>query len=86
MGGVNLWVSFAAFNIFLSMAVFVFNMIRSWRRGEQAAANPWRAKTLEWQVASPPPVQNFDEIPTVSAGPYEYGGGIGAPAEGRAAP
>jgi cytochrome c oxidase subunit I len=86
MGGLNLWVSFAALNIFLSVAVFVFNMVWSWRRGPKAAANPWRAHTLEWQVASPPPIQNFDHIPTVSAGPYEYGGGAGMPAEGRAAP
>ena len=55
-------------------------------RGERAVANPWRAHTLEWQVSSPPPIQNFDQIPTVSAGPYEFGGSAGAPAEGRAAP
>jgi cytochrome c oxidase subunit I len=88
LGGVNLWVSFAAFNIFLSVAVFVFNIVRSWRRGPKAAANPWRAHTLEWQTASPPPIENFEHIPTVSTGPYEYGSGplIGAPAEGRATP
>ena len=84
-GGVNLWISFAAFNIFLSVAVFVFNIVRSWRRGPQAVSNPWRAQTLEWQTASPPPIQNFDHIPTVTTGPYEYGSGplIGVPAEGR---
>lgn len=86
LAGVNLWVSFAAFNIALSVGVFVFNIVRSWRRGPKAEANPWRAQTLEWQTASPPPIQNFDHIPTVSTGPYEYGGGLGVPAEGRATP
>src|SRR4029079_10938804 len=32
-----------------------------------------RALTLEWQVSSPPPVSNFDEIPQVVGSPYEYG-------------
>ena len=36
-------------------------------------ANPWRALTLEWQVSSPPPIFNFDAVPTVVGGPYEYG-------------
>ena len=40
---------------------------------ERAAANPWRGLTLEWQVSSPPPIFNFDAVPTVVGGPYEYG-------------
>ena len=36
-------------------------------------ANPWRGLTLEWQVSSPPPIFNFDRVPTVVGGPYEYG-------------
>jgi cytochrome c oxidase subunit I len=85
-GTVNLFISFAAFNIALSVAVFVFNMARSWKWGEQAVPNPWRAQTLEWQTASPPPVDNFDRIPTVSATPYQYGIVGAGPIEGHSTP
>jgi cytochrome c oxidase subunit 1 len=57
----------------LSTLVFAYNIITSWRGGARAVANPWRALTLEWQVSSPPPVFNFDTVPTVVGGPYEYG-------------
>jgi len=83
--GLNLWISIAAFNIFLSVAVFVFNMDWSWARGPKAAANPWRAQTLEWRCSSPPPVENFEDIPTVTDTPYQYGTPGTARAEGGAA-
>jgi cytochrome c oxidase subunit 1 len=47
-------------------------IIHSLLKGEQAPANPWGSKTLEWTVASPPPHNNFDVDPVVTAGPYEY--------------
>jgi cytochrome c oxidase subunit 1 len=53
--------------------IFVYNMVVSWRGGPRAPGNPYRALTLEWQVSSPPPIFNFDAIPTVVGGPYEYG-------------
>jgi cytochrome c oxidase subunit 1 len=69
----NLFISISAFILGLSTLIFAYNMIASWRGGPRAVANPWRALTLEWQVSSPPPVFNFDAIPTVVGGPYEYG-------------
>ncbi|MET0817451.1 MAG: cbb3-type cytochrome c oxidase subunit I, partial [Solirubrobacteraceae bacterium] len=69
----NLFISLSSFVLGLSTLVFVYNMVRSWRVGPIAAANPWKALTLEWQVSSPPPIFNFDRVPTVVGGPYEYG-------------
>jgi cytochrome c oxidase subunit I len=69
----NLFISISAFILGLSSLIFAYNMIASWRGGPRAVANPWRALTLEWQVSSPPPIFNFDAIPTVVGGPYEYG-------------
>jgi cytochrome c oxidase subunit 1 len=69
----NMFISLASFALGVSTIVFLYNMITSWRFGEIAPANPWHAMTLEWQVSSPPPTFNFDEIPQVVGSPYEYG-------------
>ncbi|MCM2322949.1 MAG: cytochrome c oxidase subunit I [Oligoflexia bacterium] len=49
-----------------------FYLYRAMRHGERAPANPWEANTLEWQTPSPPPHDNFPEIPVVTTWPYEY--------------
>jgi cytochrome c oxidase subunit I len=69
----NAVISISSFIFGLSFLIFLYNMIASWRHGPAAEGNPWRAHTLEWQVSSPPPIFNFDEVPTVVGGPYEYG-------------
>jgi cytochrome c oxidase subunit 1 len=77
LGTVNLWVSIAGFNIALSVGLFIYIMVRSWRSGPRAVPNPWRAQTLEWQVESPPPIDNFGDIPAVTGTPYQYGSPVG---------
>src|SRR6186713_1882322 len=72
-GDWNMIISISSFFLGASTIVFLYNMITSWVRGPIAPANPWRALTLEWQVSSPPPIFNFDEIPQVVGNPYEYG-------------
>jgi cytochrome c oxidase subunit 1 len=52
--------------------VFFWNFFYSLFRGPVAAANPWKANTLEWLAPSPPPHGNFSEMPVVYRGPYEY--------------
>jgi cytochrome c oxidase subunit 1 len=70
---INLFISIASFGLGASTIVFLYNMAYSWRHGPAAEGNPWRALTLEWQVSSPPPVFNFDQLPQVVGNPYEYG-------------
>jgi cytochrome c oxidase subunit 1 len=69
----NMFISLASFALGASTIVFFYNAITSWRSGERAPGNPWHAMTLEWQVSSPPPTFNFDEIPQVVGSPYGYG-------------
>jgi cytochrome c oxidase subunit 1 len=47
-------------------------LIWSMRYGPVAGPNPWPAKGLEWETPSPPPTENFDEIPIVTEEAYAY--------------
>lgn len=42
-------------------------------KGPKAPDDPWGAKGLEWETASPPPTFNFDETPVVTEEAYQYG-------------
>lgn len=48
-------------------------LIWSLKYGKDAGPNPWKAKGLEWETASPPPVHNFDKMPVVTEEAYAYG-------------
>src|ERR1700761_7234424 len=70
----NDWVSISAFLLGGSILIFVVNFV--WSTvivRERETGNPWRSRGLEWQVPSPPPPGNFDSVPIVLSGPYEYG-------------
>jgi cytochrome c oxidase subunit I len=70
----NDWVSVSSFFLGGSILIFLVNFVYSTvivRKRE--TGNPWQSRSLEWQLPSPPPIENFRRIPVVISGPYEYG-------------
>jgi len=63
----------AGFLIALSVAIFIYNLIKSTRHGERADGNTWNSRSPEWQVPSPMPVHNYDRALEVIGEPYDYG-------------
>jgi cytochrome c oxidase subunit 1 len=64
--------AWAAGALAVAQLIFIVNLVRSLRRGERTAENPWQATTLEWTTTSPPPHENFPSTPRVHRGPYDY--------------
>jgi cytochrome c oxidase subunit 1 len=54
------------------LIVMFANLFRGLFKGEKAGDNPWGGATLEWQIPSPPPTENFEKIPVVKKGPYDF--------------
>jgi len=59
---------FIAAGILISLGVFLFAI---WK-GKKAPDNPWGGKSLEWTIPSPPPTENFEKIPVVKEGLYDF--------------
>ena len=49
------------------------NLIYALRKGERGEKDPWGGRTLEWTVPSPPPKFQFDKVPEITHGPYDFG-------------
>ena len=69
---INVFITWSAIALGLAQIPFVINFFWSLFAGKKAERNPWEANTLEWVAPSPPPHGNFDAIPVVYRGPYEY--------------
>jgi cytochrome c oxidase subunit 1 len=69
---INEFISVSALILGASQMLLFVNVFWSLWRGKRAEVNPWHANTLEWTAPSPPPHGNFESIPTVYRGPYEY--------------
>jgi cytochrome c oxidase subunit 1 len=72
MQPLNEFMSISAILLGLSQLIFFANFFWSLFKGPKAERNPWKSNTLEWTAPSPPPHGNFETIPVVHRGPYEY--------------
>jgi cytochrome c oxidase subunit I len=68
----NQFMTISAYALGATQLILAYNFVTSLIRGKKAEANPWQANTLEWSAPSPPPHGNFEAIPRVYRGPYEY--------------
>ena len=64
--------SVGAFIIGAGFFIMAFYLIHAMVKGKRVGKNPWGALTLEWTTTSPPSQHNFDEVPVVKDGPYDY--------------
>jgi cytochrome c oxidase subunit 1 len=72
--GLNVFITVVAIGVGVAQFVFLYNFVRSWRHGERAGQNPWRATTLEWQTPEVPPAHDNwgKQVPTVYRWAYDY--------------
>lgn len=71
----NLVATIGSWVLALGLFLMFYNLWRGVRSGKPIGQNPWAAATLEWDIPSPPPMENFgEEDPIVTKGPYEYEG------------
>ena len=72
MQPIRTFMSVNAFLLFGTQILFIGNFFWSLFKGQKAPNNPWNSNTLEWTTTSPPPFYNYEKVPTVYHGPYEY--------------
>jgi cytochrome c oxidase subunit I len=70
--GLQVLSTIGAIGLIVSQLPLIVNVIWSAAAGRAAERNPWRATTLDWATASPPPHGNFDGPVFVVRGPYVY--------------
>jgi cytochrome c oxidase subunit 1 len=68
----NVFISISAFLLFATQLIFFVNFWWSLKKGKPAPQNPWNDNGLEWSLPSPAPHGNWEKVPTVYRGPYEF--------------
>lgn len=70
--GLNQLATFGSWILTIGLILMFVNIVRGCFRGVPVDSNPWGGASLEWQIPSPPPTENFDQDPVVTHGPYDF--------------
>jgi cytochrome c oxidase subunit 1 len=54
-----------------ALILVIINLLRAKKLSHEEMDDPWEGRTLEWKIESPPPLENFEEIPVIDHEPYE---------------
>jgi len=69
----NQLATFGSWILIVGLVLMFVNIICGCIAGQKVGANPWGGASLEWQIPSPPPTENFgEEDPVVTHGPYNF--------------
>lgn len=63
----NLLSTVGAFILAIGFSLVLANLLISLKKGKEAGADPWDARTVEWLTETPPPVYNFARTPIITA-------------------
>ncbi len=68
--GLEIWNQLSTVGAYIfgvSALVLGWNLVKSWRSGREAPADPWNSFSLEWAIPSPPRHYNFPALPTLES-------------------
>jgi cytochrome c oxidase subunit 1 len=68
----NQFMTICAILMGFAQLLLLGNFVLSMFFGKECDRNPWHANSLEWATPTPPPHGNFESVPIVYRGPYEY--------------
>jgi cytochrome c oxidase subunit I len=65
--------TYGSWILITGLIIMFTNLYLGYKKGRKVTQNNiWGGETLEWTIETPPTYENFENIPVITDGPYEY--------------